>query len=236
MPAYDPRAFPPVAVTVDLVIFTIRDQTLRVLLIERGEEPFRGRLALPGGFVRPDEGIDAAARRELAEETGIDLAGSAGPPEQLGSYGDPGRDPRMRVVTVAYVALIAALEDPTPGTDAAGAALVEVGEARRRRLAFDHGTIQRDGLERVRAKVEYTSLATRFCPRDFTLAQLRAVYETVWGTRLDPANFRRKVLASGMLRPAPGTPRTGPSGGRPAQRFRAAGRAPRAIDPPFRRV
>jgi len=236
MPDYDPRAFPPVAVTVDLVVFTIRDATLRVLLVERGEEPFPERLALPGGFVREGEGIDAAARRELAEETGIDLAGSAEPPEQLGTYGDPDRDPRMRVVTVAYVALIAALEDPTAGTDAAHAALVEVGQARRQRLAFDHGTILRDGLERVRAKLEYTSLATRFCPREFTLAQLREVYEIVWGTRLDPANFRRKVLASGMLRPAPGPARSGPGGGRPAQRFRAVSRAPRPIDPPFRRV
>src|SRR3984957_11361722 len=105
MSTYDPRGFPPVAVTVDLVVLTIRDDGLQVLLVRRGEEPCAGALALPGGFVRPDEGLGQAAARELAEETRLTVGGAH--LEQLASYGDPGRDPRMRVVTGAYLSLIA---------------------------------------------------------------------------------------------------------------------------------
>jgi len=235
--AYDASAYPPFAVTVDLVIFTIRTGSLQVLLVERGGAPFAGRLALPGGFVQPDEGLDEAATRELAEETGIDLrAAKASRPEQLATYGATGRDPRMRVVTVAHVALLADLPDPTAGSDAAGAALVDVEVALRKRLAFDHRMILRDGLDRVRAKLEYTSIATRFCPAEFTLGELRRVYEAVWGVELDPGNFRRKILASGMVVEVPGTPKaSGPGGGRPAAQYRAASAVPVAIDPPFRR-
>jgi 8-oxo-dGTP diphosphatase len=188
---YDPRAFPPVAVTVDIVILTVRDGVLQVLLVRRGAHPYRGRWALPGGFVGPHEGLDRAARRELAEETG--LAGDAHL-EQLASYGDPRRDPRMRVVSVAYLALVPDVPHPVAGTDAAEARYWPV--AALPRLAFDHGHIVADALDRARAKLEYTSLAATFLPEPFTIADLRRVYEAVWGVELHPANFRRKVLAT----------------------------------------
>ncbi len=219
MTSYDPSAFPPVAVTVDLVVFTIRDDALCGLVIRRGEPPQRGRWALPGGFVRPDEGLAAAAARELAEEAGL------GPGqvhvEQLASYGDPGRDPRLRVITVAYLALAPELPSPTAGGDAAAARWLPVDEltANHYRLAFDHRRILLDGLERARAKLEYTALATAFCPPEFTVAQLRHVYELVWGTELDPRNFHRKVTnATGFLEPTGTT--TTRDGGRPAQLYR----------------
>ena len=233
---YDPHDFPPFAVTVDLVVFTIRDERLHVVLVERGSEPFAGRPALPGGFVRPDEGIDAAARRELAEETGLDLGRDAATLAQLATYGDPDRDPRMRVVSVAHVALVADLPDPRGGSDATAAELVPVDTALRRRLAFDHRRILRDGLDRVRGQLEYLSIATRFCPPEFTLGDLRAVYEAVWDVELDPANFRRKILASGIVIPVAGRRATpSASGGRPAQRYRATSTDLAPIEPPFRR-
>jgi len=219
MSAYDPRGFPPVAVTVDLVVLTIRDDRLQALLVRRGEEPFAGALALPGGFVRPDEDLSQAAARELAEETRLSVG--AAHLEQLASYGDPGRDPRMRVVTVAYLALAPEMPLPRAGSDAAEArwataADVLDGDV----LAFDHRRILADGVERARAKLEYTPLAAAFCPPEFTIAQLRRVYEIVWGTSLDPRNFHRKVTGTpGFVAPA-GTATAGDRG-RPAQLYRA---------------
>jgi 8-oxo-dGTP diphosphatase len=207
------------AVTVDLVVFTIRDERLCVLAIRRGVRPFRGRWALPGGFVRDDEGLVEAAQRELAEETGLGKL-----PvhlEQLATYGEPRRDPRMRVVSVAYLALAAALPEPTAGADAAEARWRPVADllAMQSRLAFDHEKILADGLERARAKLEYSPLATAFCDEEFTVAELRHVYEVVWGTRLDPRNFHRKVTGSpGFL--VPTGRRTTRNGGRPAQLYR----------------
>ena len=185
--------FPPFAVTVDIAVFTIRDDALQILLIERGEEPFLGAWALPGGFVLPTEDLDDAADRELEEETGV-RPGSAHL-EQLGSYGDPERDPRMRTVTVAYWAICSNLPMLRGGGDAWRAELkpvekIEQGEVR---LAFDHERIVRDAVERTRAKLEYTALAARFCPPEFTISELRRVFETVWNTRLDPGNFQRNV-------------------------------------------
>jgi 8-oxo-dGTP diphosphatase len=191
--AYDPRAFPPVAVTVDIVILTVRDGELCVLLVRRGVPPYKGRWALPGGFVRTDENLDAAAARELREETGIKPRAHL---EQLASYGDPERDPRMRIVSVAYLALVADLPDPVAGDDAAEARLWPVAGLDRVGLAFDHPRIIADGLARARAKLEYTSLATSLLPDPFTIGALRRVYEAVWGVRLHHANFRRKVLAT----------------------------------------
>jgi 8-oxo-dGTP diphosphatase len=235
MMQYEPSAFPPFAVTVDLVIFTIRENRLLVLLVRRAEAPHRGKLALPGGFVRPAESIEAAACRELIEETGIEIHTDDPRLDQLRTYGDPKRDPRMRVVSVAFVALLADLAEPAAGTDAVAAELVEVSVARARRLAFDHDQILSDGLERVRSQLEYTSIATHFCPPAFPLATLRAVYETVWGIGLDPANFRRKILASGMVEAAEGRAKAvGPGGGRPAQLYRPTSDL-HPIDPPFRR-
>ena len=196
-PAYDPRAYPAVAVTVDLVVLTLRAGELCVLLVERGEDPYRGTAALPGGFVRPDETLDAAAARELAEETGLhDVPGHL---EQLRSYGDPDRDPRMRVVSVAYLVLAPDLPEPAAGTDAADARWVPVDRASARPLAFDHVRILADGVERARSKLEYTALATAFCAPEFTVSDLRGVYEAVWGVRLDPRNFHRKVTGTAGL-------------------------------------
>ncbi|MFB9238768.1 NUDIX domain-containing protein [Plantactinospora siamensis] len=193
---YDPRAFPPVAVTVDLAVLTVRDGQLCALLIRRGAHPYRGRWALPGGFVGAREDLDAAARRELAEETGLDGHAHL---EQLASYGAPDRDPRMRVVSVAYLALAANLPRPVASTDAADARYWPVADLRdgeHPALAFDHDRILADGVERARAKLEYTSLATTFLEEPFTIAELRRVYEAVWGVELHPANFRRKVLST----------------------------------------
>jgi 8-oxo-dGTP diphosphatase len=190
---YDPRAFPPVAVTVDVAILTVREGRLCVLLVRRGTHPYQGRWALPGGFVREREDIEAAARRELAEETGV---GAPGHLEQLRCYGRPGRDPRMRVISIAYLALLPDPPDPAAGTDAAEARYWPVDERTTARLAFDHDEILADAVERARAKLEYTNLAATFLAEPFTIADLRRVYEAVWGVPLHPANFRRKVLST----------------------------------------
>ncbi|MDX3656753.1 NUDIX domain-containing protein [Streptomyces sp. ID05-26A] len=210
---YEPSDFPPFAVTVDLVVLTVREDALCALLVRRGEEPFLGQWALPGGFVRVDEAVDDAAARELAEETGV----SGLFLEQLGTYGEPGRDPRMRVVSVAYLALAPDLPVPVAGTDAAAASWVPVEEVSA--LAFDHARILSDGVERARAKLEYTALGAAFCPPEFTVAELRRVYEIVWGVALDPRNFHRKVTGVGGLLVATGET-TSRDGGRPAALYR----------------
>ncbi len=195
--------YPPFAVTVDIALFTIEDDTFKILLIERGGNPYLGKLALPGGFVRPDEDLDAAAARELEEETG--LAEGAWHLEQLAAYGDPARDPRMRTVTVAFWAITAGLPRPRGGGDAASARLEPVDgiESGALRLAFDHDQIVADAVKRVRSRLETTTIAAQFCPPAFTVAELRKVYETIWNTPLDPGNFQRFVRDSGAFRPAP---------------------------------
>jgi 8-oxo-dGTP diphosphatase len=202
-------------VTVDLVVLTIRASVLSGLLIRRGCAPYRGRWALPGGFVEEREDLGDAAVRELAEETGID--GAVGHLEQLATYGAPRRDPRGRVVTVAYLALVPDLPTPVAGTDAAAAAWHDLNALPR--LAFDHGRILTDGVERARARLEWTPLATAFCPPTFTVSQLRGVYESVWGAPLDARNFHRKVTATAGFVEAVGAS-TGGARGRPAQLFR----------------
>lgn len=216
----EPWVPPFVLLAVDLVIMTLRDSRLQVLLVERGVEPYKGHLALPGGFLQHvGEDIAAAARRELAEETDLDVGSFR--LEQLGVYGDPGRDPRGRVISVAYLAIAPRLPEPTAGTDAADAGWqpadrVLSGELR---LAFDHQRIVADGVERARAKLEYSSLATAFCGDTFTISELQEVYEAVWGTALDPRNFYRKVQKTqGFIVPA-GTRKS--ATGRPARLFRA---------------
>jgi 8-oxo-dGTP diphosphatase len=194
--SYDPSAYERVAVTVDVVILTVLHGQFCVLLIRRGGHPHRGRWAVPGGFVEAGENLDAAARRELDEETGIDAGVHI---EQLATYGDPGRDPRMRVVSVAYVAMVPGVAGPRAGSDASEARLwplTDVLDRPQVALAFDHARILADAVDRARAKLEYTSLATTFVDDPFTIADLRRVYETVWGVRLHAANFRRKVLAT----------------------------------------
>ncbi|MFD0146769.1 MULTISPECIES: NUDIX hydrolase [unclassified Streptomyces] len=252
MPPYDPSAFPPFAVTVDLVVLTVRRHALCALMVRRGETPFQGRWALPGGFVRADEDLGAAAARELVEETGLcvhdpgtpaPMPGNGAHLEQLATYGDPQRDPRMRVVSVAHLALAPDLPAPRAGGDANSARWAPVeevlgkdGAAEREEqaepLAFDHAKILADGVERARSKIEYSSLATAFCPPEFTVGELRRVYEAVWGVALDPRNFHRKVTGTpGFLVPAGGT--TTRQGGRPAQLFRAGGAT--LLNPPMLR-
>ncbi|MCF6522758.1 NUDIX domain-containing protein [Streptomyces sp. JJ36] len=246
---YDPSAFPPFAVTVDLVVLTVRRHALCALAVRRGEPPYQGRWALPGGFVRADEDLAAAAARELNEETGLRAhePGSTGPEahlEQLATYGDPDRDPRMRVVSVAHLVLAPDLPSPTAGGDAHSVRwapvetlLAPAGSAGREGeqvapLAFDHARILGDGVERARSKIEYSSLATAFCPPEFTVGELRRVYEAVWGVALDPRNFHRKVTGTpGFLVPTGGT--TTRQGGRPAQLFRAGGAT--LLNPPMLR-
>lgn len=258
---YDPRAFDPIAVTVDVVALTLRDGRLHVLAVRRGGPPYEGAWALPGGFVRAGrESLDEAAARELAEETGLEAAAlDRVHLEQLGSYGRPDRDPRMHVVSVAYLAFAPGLPDATAGGDAAGAAWLPVaaippagqpgsaaprpfdqgrrpgtyggGTGRRPlhdapgdlRLAFDHPAILADGLERARAKIEYTPLATAFLAETFTMTELRAVYESVWGAPLHAGNFHRKVLSvPGFVESTGATDtRPGSRGGPRARLYRA---------------
>ncbi|MFF1300089.1 MULTISPECIES: NUDIX domain-containing protein [unclassified Streptomyces] len=219
MAAYDKYAYEPFAVTVDLAVFTVTEGALHVLLVERGQEPYAGHWALPGGFVQPDESAETAARRELAEETGLsDVSGLH--LEQLRTYSEPDRDPRMRVVSVAFAALLPDPPEPRGGSDAADARWVPYGAARP--LAFDHDRILADARERVGAKLEYTCLATAFCGTEFTLGELQQVYETVWGTALDRPNFRRKVLATpGFVEPVQGAARLTGGRGKPAALYRA---------------
>lgn len=196
--AYRPGDYPPFAVTADLVVLTIRAGVFSVLLVRRGAEPHARKLALPGGFAHVDEDLQDAAYRELGEECSIGRENVV--LEQLRTYGRPGRDPRMRVVSIAWLALGAQLPEPAAGTDAAAAGWWPVQEALTTDLAFDHGDILGDGVERARSKLEYSPLATAFCRDRFTVAELRQVYETVWGTGLDPSNFHRKVTrAKGFL-------------------------------------
>ncbi|MFI2361289.1 NUDIX hydrolase [Promicromonospora sp. NPDC019610] len=223
-------AFP---VTVDVVALTVRDGVLQALVVDRLLEPYRGRAALPGGFVLPGETLEQAAGRELEEETRLTVpAGATGTGpwhlEQLRTYGPLGRDPRGPVLSVAYLLLAPAFGLPAAGGDAAEARWVPVGELRGRSggargasLAFDHDGILADGVERARAKIEYSPLAAAFCPPEFTVAELRGVYEAVWGTQLDARNFHRKATGTpGFLEP---TGRLGGGGpGRPAELFRLA--------------
>jgi 8-oxo-dGTP diphosphatase len=223
---YDPSAYPAIAVTVDVVALTIREGRLCVLLVERGTEPFAGRRALPGGFVG-DETLDAAAIRELGEETGLHPGEgelSRVHLEQLRTYGTPGRDPRMRVISVAYLAFAPSLPEPHAGSDAARAYWEPVEEATF--LAFDHDAILADGLDRARSKLEYTPLATAFVGPEFTIGELRQVYAAVWGEALHAGNFHRKVLSvPGFVESTGETTARGGERGGPKARLYQAGDA-----------
>lgn len=220
---YDASRYPTVALATDIVVLTIRRGRLTVLLVERAAHPYQGRWALPGGFVGADESAGQAATRELAEETGLDV--SRGHLEQLATYTDPQRDPRARVVSVAHLAFVPDPPAPRAGSDAANARfwpiedLDLIGDDDGAELAFDHAQIIADGVERARSKLEYTPLAAAFCDELFTLSDLRRVYEAVWGTSLDGANFRRKVLSSPQFVIPVGETRSG-TRGRPAELYR----------------
>src|SRR5258706_4062637 len=158
---YDPSQFPAFAVTVDMVILTMSDSRLQVLLVRRGVSPFKGKWAIPGGFKRPTETLDEAAKRELVEETGVDTARLL---TQFGAYGDPGRDPRMSVVTIAYLAVLRDVGAVVAGSDAAAAAFIPVSDALNGKieLAFDHAKILRDAVDRARVDLDHTGMATAF--------------------------------------------------------------------------
>jgi 8-oxo-dGTP diphosphatase len=186
--------YPRPALTVDCVVFGLGEGALQVLLIQRDLEPYRGSWALPGGFVRVDEDLEAAAWRELQEETGLERVFL----EQLYTFGAHDRDPRERVVTVAYYALVKLMDHRVrAATDARKAAWFAVD--RLPQLAFDHASIVTTGLNRLRGKVRYQPIGFELLPPKFTLSQLQHLYETILERPLDKRNFRKKVLSFGLL-------------------------------------
>lgn len=198
-------------VTVDIVLFTIRDRRLHLLLIRRLAKPFEHRYALPGGFVAEEESLDAAAVRELREETGVEKVYL----EQLYTFGDPKRDPRGRVITVAYYALASDTQVLRAGTDAADARWFPITELPS--LAFDHRKIVEYAHQRIRNKLDYTSVGFELLPDKFTLTELQLVHEAILGENLDKRNFRRKIIQKGIAKPTKEWQRTGR---KPAQLYR----------------
>jgi 8-oxo-dGTP diphosphatase len=216
---------PRIGVTVDLVVLTVRHGQLTTLVWRRDSDPYQGMVALPGGFIRLDEDLPAAAARVLAERAG--LPGDLVHLEQLRSYGYPNRDPTRRAVSVAYLGLAPDLPAPDqPQMSWQPVAGLDD-------MAFDHARILRDGVERARSKLEYTPLAAAFCREEFTVAELRRVYEIVWGTQLDPRNFHRKVTGAEGFLVETGTV-SGSGGGRPAQLYRRGSAA--LLYPPMLRL
>ena len=204
--------YPRPSVTVDGVIFSLRTEDLQVLLIERGHPPFEGMWAIPGGFVGIDESLETAALREMKEETGVHDVYL----EQLYTFGDPDRDPRGRVITVAYFALVpAGAVDPQAGTDAAQTGWWSIYDLPP--LAFDHADILAYALKRLRYKLEYSAVGFELLPETFTLSELQATYELVLDEELDKRNFRRKVLNADVIEET-GEYQTGE--GRPAMLYR----------------
>src|SRR5689334_1528815 len=204
--------YPRAALTVDCVVFGFDEGDLKVLLIERGLEPFKGRWALPGGFVRVDETLDEAARRELEEEAGLKNVFL----EQLYTFGAVGRDPRERVVSVAYYALVKLSDHRAKAaTDAAHAEWFPISKTPK--LAFDHADILATALARLKGKVRYQPIGFELLPPKFTLSQLQHLYEAILETGLDKRNFRKKVLGFGLLVSLKETQMTGRH--RPAQLF-----------------
>ena len=228
--SYRKNTYPKPSVTVDLLIFTVFDSDLKVLLIERDGHPFQGHWALPGGFVDVGDGyenqgesIEDAAARELKEET--NLPDGASWLEQLYTFGDPGRDPRMRVISVAFMALIRPdfARLVTAGDDARDARWFSVQHELPEALAFDHDHILDVGLKRIRGKIDYSPVAFRLVPPTFTIAELRGVHEAVKGTTYDPGNFRRRfrrMQTDGIIELALGKRQTSR---RPAKVYRFTG-------------
>ncbi len=186
--------YPRPALTVDCVVFGMDEGDLKVLLIKRGLEPFSGKWALPGGFVRMEESLDDAARRELEEESGIRPSHL----EQLYTFGAPGRDPRGRVVTVAYFALVKLSDHRVhAATDAREAAWFSVWDTPK--LAFDHAEVLGTALQRLKGKVRYQPIGFELLPPKFTLTQLQRLYEVILERELDKRNFRKKILSMDLL-------------------------------------
>lgn len=212
--AYRVKDYPKPSVTADLCIFTVTDSDLKILLIKRGGHPYKGRWALPGGFVNVGDGVKnqgesllEAAERELSEETSLPRGSCY--LEQLYTFGDPNRDPRMRVITVAYYALVR--PDLVPlvraADDAVEAEWFSVASLDRKTLAFDHEKVLGVAIERIQGKIDYSPIAFELVPSTFTIPELRAVYEAVKGSLYDPANFRRRfsrMQVDGLIVRAPG--------------------------------
>jgi ADP-ribose pyrophosphatase YjhB (NUDIX family) len=192
-----------IQVTVDLVIFTVQESALKVWLVKRDARPFKGRLAIPQGIIHKNESLDQAALRELKEETRARQVYL----EQLYSFGDRRRDPRGRVVTVAYYALVPGDQANRVSHNGSGAAWRSVDELPP--LVFDQKRIVNYAVERLRTKLEYTTAGFQLLPRKFTLSELQAVYETILGKRLDKRNFRKKMDLLGVLKPLREWRRTG---------------------------
>jgi 8-oxo-dGTP diphosphatase len=198
-------------VTVDIVLFTIKDRQLHLLLIKRLAQPYAGSYAIPGGFVQEDESLDTAAARELEEETSVERVYL----EQLYTFGEPGRDPRGRVVTVAYYALVPETQALQAGSDAGDAAWFPINNLPP--LAFDHADIVKYAHERLANKLEYTGVGFELLPEKFTLTQLQLVHEAILETQIDKRNFRRKIIQQGIVEPTQELQKTGR---KPAQLYR----------------
>ncbi len=208
---YDVTKYERPSVTVDVVIFSILNEQLKVLLIKRKTWPFEEMWAIPGGFVKMDESLEEGAYRELAEETNVTREQVY--LEQLYTFGDPGRDPRTRVITVAYFALVSADKlHPRAADDAADVDWFSVYDLPP--LAFDHATILDYALTRLRYKLEYTAVGFQILPEKFTLRELQDAYEIILGAKLDKGNFRSKLRKTQVVEPVSGFRDTG---GRPAR-------------------
>lgn len=221
--------YPRPAVTVDVVIFTIRAGELAILMIRRGGTPFKGHWALPGGFVEDNESLERAAARELQEETGIIQTSLV----QLGAFGDPGRDPRGHTVSVAFYAFIAVPARPVAADDAADAQWVSLATLQRARIAFDHQRIIALASERLRDQLggePQTSFGRiDLVPPRFTLSELQHVHEAVLGHQVDKRNFRARLLGQELVEPVASAHRTGRH--RPAQLYRWTQKSGRALEP-----
>jgi 8-oxo-dGTP diphosphatase len=191
---YDAAIFEKPSVTVDLLVFTIKDNELQVVLVKRGVDPFKDSWALPGGFVKIDESVETAAKRELAEETGLNDVYL----EQLYTFGEIDRDPRTRVITVSYFALtpyhLIQLEASTDVTEVQLFPVRKLPE-----LAFDHREIIQTGIERLRNKIQYSTIVYGLMPEQFRLSQLQKVYEVILGQEIDKRNFRKKMSSLDLL-------------------------------------
>ena len=191
---YDVSKYERPSVTVDVLMMSLRQQDLQILLIKRRAWPYEGMWAIPGGFINIAESLETAAKRELQEETGVQDVYL----EQLYTFGNPGRDPRTRVITVVYFALLVSerlqVKVTSEATDVGWFSVYELPL-----LAFDHEQIIEYALNRLRGKLDYTTIAFNLLPEQFTLRELQRVYEIVLHKRLDKRNFRKKILATGIL-------------------------------------
>lgn len=195
MEDYDVTKFERPSVTVDIILFTVKKEELKILLVKRNLKPFKDMWAIPGGFIKMDETLEEAAKRELLEETNVKDVYL----EQLYTFGDPKRDPRTRVITVTYFALVSSekfkLKSATDTKDVKWFSMNNLPE-----LSFDHKEILGYGLKRLRWKLEYTTVAFSLLPEKFTLTQLQKLYEIIFNKELDKRNFRKKIKSLKMVK------------------------------------